>query len=62
MQEIGGFLGMAGGGWAAGALYDLFGFYTPAFGVGVVFNLLNVVVVLPMVVRTRSLALRPAIG
>jgi hypothetical protein len=57
-----GLAGMAGGGWAAGALYDYFGFYTPAFAVGVGFNLLNVVVILPMVVRTRSLLLRPAMG
>ena len=57
-----GLLGMAGGGWAAGALYDYFGFYTPAFAVGVGFNLLNVVVILPMVLRTRALALRPVLG
>ena len=57
-----GMLGMAGGGWAAGAIYDHFGFYTPAFAVGVLFNLLNVVVVLPMVMRTRGLMSRPAIG
>ncbi len=57
-----GLLGMAGGGWAAGALYDFFGFYTPAFAVGVAFNLMNVVVILPMVIRTRSLLLRPAMG
>ena len=57
-----GLLGMAGGGWAAGALYDFFGFYTPAFAVGVAFNLMNVVVILPMVRRERSLALRPALG
>ena len=57
-----GLLGMAGGGWAAGALYDYFGFYTPAFAVGVGFNLLNVVVILPMVMRTRALALRPVLG
>ena len=57
-----GMLGMAGGGWAAGAIYDHFGFYTPAFAVGVLFNLLNVVVVLPMVMRNRGLMSRPAIG
>ncbi|MBS0222196.1 MAG: MFS transporter [Proteobacteria bacterium] len=33
--------GMAFGSWFAGALYDHFGYYAPAFGVGVVFNLLN---------------------
>lgn len=50
-----GLLGMAGGGWTAGTLYDAFGFYAPAFAVGVGFNLLNVVVILPMVIRTRQL-------
>ena len=55
-----GLLGMAGGGWAAGALYDQFGFYTPAFGVGVAFNLLNVVVILPLVMRQRALSFHPA--
>ena len=57
-----GLLGMAGGGWAAGALYDHFGFYTPAFAVGVAFNLLNVAVIVPLVVRQRGLTLRPAHG
>jgi hypothetical protein len=54
-----GLLGMAGGGWAAGVLYDHFGFYTPAFAVGVGFNLLNLAIILPLVVRERGLALRP---
>lgn len=40
-----GALGMAVGGWLAGALYDGFGFYTPAFAVGLLFNLLNLAVV-----------------
>lgn len=57
-----GLLGMAGGGWAAGAIYDHFGFYAPAFAVGVAFNLLNVMVVLPLVVRQRGVMLRPALG
>ncbi len=38
-------VGMAAGGWGAGYLYDYFGFYAPAFAVGVGFNLLNLVVV-----------------
>ncbi|WIM10254.1 MFS transporter [Enhydrobacter sp.] len=37
--------GMAFGSWFAGALYDHFGYYAPAFGVGVAFNLLNLVIV-----------------
>jgi MFS family permease len=36
-----GYVGMAAGGWGAGAMYDYFGFYKPAFGVGVLFNVLN---------------------
>jgi MFS family permease len=49
-----GLLGMAGGGWAAGALYDVFGTYGPAFATGVGFNLLNLVVILPMVIRETT--------
>ncbi len=37
--------GMAFGSWFAGALFDHFGYYAPAFGVGVVFNLANLSVV-----------------
>jgi hypothetical protein len=32
---------MAFGGWFAGALYDHFGFYAPAFDSGAMFNLAN---------------------
>ena len=42
------FLGMSGmafGSWLAGALYDHFGFYAPAFAVGVFFNVANLVVI-----------------
>lgn len=48
-----GLLGMAGGGWSAGALYDIFGSYGPAFATGVGFNVLNILVILPMVARER---------
>ena len=37
--------GMAFGSWFAGALFDHFGFYAPAFGAGVLFNLANLTVV-----------------
>ena len=37
--------GMAFGSWFAGALFDRFGFYAPAFGAGVLFNLANLSVV-----------------
>ena len=42
------FLGMSGmafGSWLAGALYDHFGFYAPAFAAGVIFNIANLVVI-----------------
>ena len=37
--------GMAFGGWFAGALYDRFGFYAPAFAAGVLFNVANLLIV-----------------
>ncbi|HML09397.1 MAG TPA: MFS transporter [Stellaceae bacterium] len=37
--------GMAFGSWFAGALYDHFGYYAPAFALGVVFNLANLTIV-----------------
>jgi MFS family permease len=43
--------GMAFGGWLGGALYDRFGYYAPAFGAGVAFNLLNLVIVGFLVLR-----------
>lgn len=48
------FLGMSGmafGSWLAGALYDHFGFYAPAFAVGVFFNLANLIVIGFLVAR-----------
>ena len=43
--------GMAFGSWFAGVLYDHFGYYAPAFGVGVLFNLANLAVVVFLIVR-----------
>jgi MFS family permease len=43
--------GMAFGGWFAGALYDHFGYYAPAFAAGALFNLANLVVVGFLAVR-----------
>jgi MFS family permease len=43
--------GMAFGGWFAGALYDHFGFYAPAFAAGALFNLANLVVIGFLVTR-----------
>jgi MFS family permease len=41
-----GYLGMAAGGWGAGAIYDSFGFYVPAFGTGMVFNMINLLLLI----------------
>ena len=49
-----GSLGMAAGGWLAGVMYDSFGFYAPAFAAGIAFNLLNVAVIAPLVLRERG--------
>ena len=46
-----GMSGMAFGSWLAGELYDHFGFYAPAFGVGVLFNLANLCVIGLLVAR-----------
>jgi MFS family permease len=43
--------GMAFGSWFAGALYDYFGFYAPAFAAGALFNLGNLIVVGFLVLR-----------
>src|SRR6185437_3521604 len=46
--------GMAFGSWFAGRIYDHFGFYAPAFGSGVLFNLLNLVLVGFLVIRQSA--------
>ena len=54
-------VGMAVGGWLAGALYDHFGFYGPAFATGALFNLFNLALVGFLVLRQRGHGrLRPA--
>ncbi len=45
--------GMATGGWLAGALYDHFGYYAPAFAAGIGSNILNLLVVGTLVARQR---------
>jgi len=50
-----GLLGMAGGGWAAGVMYDAFADYFPAFTAGIGFNLVNLGVLLFLVRRRPSL-------
>jgi MFS family permease len=57
-----GFLGMAAGGWGAGALYDHFGYYLPAFAVGIGFNIVNLVILLTLVFRQRDKGLRTALA
>jgi MFS family permease len=51
VQLFTGMSGMAFGSWFAGALYDSFGFYAPAFAAGALFNLANLAVVGFLVVR-----------
>jgi MFS family permease len=51
--------GMAAGGWLAGAIYDRFGFYEAAFGTGLAFNLVNLVIVGSLVLRLPQV-LRPS--
>jgi MFS family permease len=46
--------GMAFGSWFAGAIYDEFGFYAPAFATGILFNLLNLALVGFLVLRERA--------
>lgn len=46
-----GYAGMAAGGWGAGALYDYFGFYQPAFAFGLASNALNLALLVWLVGR-----------
>ena len=45
--------GMAAGSWLAGAMYDHFGYYAPAFAAGVGTNVLNILVIGTLVARQR---------
>jgi MFS family permease len=45
--------GMAVGSWFAGLLYDLFGYYAPAFASGVLFNIANLMLVGFLVLRQK---------
>jgi len=59
-----GMSGMAFGGWFAGALYDHFGFYAPAFVAGALFNIANLALigflVMQQVRQSRLPAAQPA--
>jgi MFS family permease len=50
--------GMGTGGWLAGALYDYFGYYAPAFAAGILANLLNFALIAMLVARQKIFALR----
>ena len=52
--------GMAFGSWFAGRLYDHFAYYAPAFGISVVFNILNLLIVGFLVLRLAG-PRRPAL-
>src|SRR6201984_1552757 len=45
--------GMGAGGWVAGLLYDHFGYYAPAFTVGIGANILNLLMISMLVGRQR---------
>jgi MFS family permease len=47
--------GMAAGGWGAGWIYDRVGYYGAAFAVGIGFNLLNLLIVGPLVLQWRQM-------
>jgi MFS family permease len=51
--------GMAVGGWLAGYLYDMNGYYAPAFATGVAFNLINLLMLAVLVVRQRMVMAGP---
>ena len=46
-------MGMAAGGWLAGAIYDTVGFYAAAFAAGIAFGLGNTVI-LALLINTVS--------
>jgi predicted MFS family arabinose efflux permease len=50
---FGGLLGMAGGGWMGGLVYDSYGSYAPSFAIAVLANLANVAVIGFLVMRDR---------
>jgi MFS family permease len=52
--------GMAVGGWLAGYLYDVNGYYAPAFATGVAFNIVNLLMLAMLVVRQRMMTGAPA--
>jgi predicted MFS family arabinose efflux permease len=59
---LSGMSGMAVGSWLGGAMFDAFGHYSPAFMVGALSNLLNVVLVGALVMRQQQVRASPAFG
>jgi MFS family permease len=57
-----GMSGMAFGGWFAGALYDHFGFYAPAFVAGALFNLANLALIGFLVLQQARQSRLPAVS
>jgi MFS family permease len=54
--------GMATGSWIAGVIYDRAGFYAPAFATGIAANLVHLCLVTGLVLQSRRMAERPALG
>jgi MFS family permease len=46
--------GMAVGAWIGGAVYDLFGYYGPAFFCAIAANVFNLIIVVALVLQQRS--------
>jgi len=54
-----GLVGMAVGAWMGGALYDWFAYYKPAFALGVLFNILNLVLIGGLLMRGSTRPILP---
>ena len=54
-----GYIGMAAGGWGAGVLYDVYGYYGAAFATGIVFNHVNLAILGWLVYRQSRRDSRP---
>lgn len=59
---LSGMTGMAVGSWLAGAMFDHFGHYAPAFEIAFVSNLINVVMIGALVLRQQHVRMRPVFG
>ncbi len=55
-------LGMALGGWMSGVIFDLTGSYRAAFANGIAWNVLNVVIAVLLLRRSRPARMQPAMG